>query len=145
MKVLECSSIGDKRFSAFYAIISVNGEIRSIEHHYQLSKRFIDSPPPVTIKQAKGREPNSIMIGNVSLGANFLTQWYKLLWVKYLDYHPELVEYASQFDEFTDKFRGGSKNCQADVVKQYVKEGRESVIADCEQLLTILVACQKSS
>lgn len=40
MKVLECSSKGDKRLSAFYAKINLFGNYNSIENHYQLSKRI---------------------------------------------------------------------------------------------------------
>lgn len=39
---LECSSKGDKRFSALYCKVSVNGKIDTIENHYQLNKVFID-------------------------------------------------------------------------------------------------------
>ena len=63
----------------------------------------------------------------LALVAN-LTPLYKMLWVKYLDKHPELVEYASQFDEFNDKFRGKSINCQADVIRAYVKGNRRILL-----------------
>ena len=36
---LECSSKGDKRFSAFYAFVEFDGKYDSIEHHYQNCKR----------------------------------------------------------------------------------------------------------
>lgn len=38
VKILECSTAGDKRFSAFYAKVSVNGKFDSIENHYQWTK-----------------------------------------------------------------------------------------------------------
>lgn len=41
-KVLECSTRGDKRFSAFCAYITTNGKTDSIEHFYQNSKRTAD-------------------------------------------------------------------------------------------------------
>ena len=62
------------------------------------------------------------------LEPKYLTPYYILLWVKYLDKHPELVEYASQFDEFNDKFRGKSINCQADVIRAYVKGNRNILL-----------------
>ena len=40
MKILECSSAGDKRFSAFYALVDVFGVTNSIERHYQSVKRI---------------------------------------------------------------------------------------------------------
>ena len=41
--ILECSSKGDKRFSALYAKVSVNNVLDTIENHYQKSKVFIDN------------------------------------------------------------------------------------------------------
>ncbi len=48
---LECSSRGDKRFSAFYA--KVNG--RTIEEQYQEVKIFEDGSTGLNWKYAKGR------------------------------------------------------------------------------------------
>lgn len=45
MKILECSSKGDKRFSAFYAKIKVFGIYDSIENHYQNCKRDSNGRP----------------------------------------------------------------------------------------------------
>jgi endo-1,4-beta-D-glucanase Y len=57
-----------------------------------------------------------------------LTDWYRLLWVKYLDENPGLVEYARQFDEFTDMFRGkNTVNCQADVIRDYIADRAQLV------------------
>ena len=39
MKILECSSAGDKRFSSLYALVDVFGVTESIESHYQAVKR----------------------------------------------------------------------------------------------------------
>lgn len=146
-KRLECSSEGDRDFSAHYAWVDVFGLRKPIEYHYQMSKMFDLGTvngvknvigPMKTTKLAKGRKPVKVKVGNFILPVRFLSQWYKLLWLKYLDANPELVRYASQFDEFTDKFRGKSLNCQADVIRQYVKEGRESILKDCEELWTLL-------
>lgn len=65
--------------------------------------------------------------------------WYKLLWCKYLDENPELVKYASGFEDFTDEFKGKSTvNSQADVIKQYIKEGRKSIIDECRELIELI-------
>lgn len=161
MKTLECSSRGDKRYSAFNAKVQVFGTYASIEEHYQLAKVFLAKVKPVpvlvsdpmnvdtryvrfqSIKEVKdfqkaGNEPKEMRINGVGYPVEYLSQWYKLLWVKYLDNHPELVEYASQFDEFTDMFRGKAVNCQADVINQYVKEGRQSIMNECRPLLDLL-------
>lgn len=137
MKILECSSKGDKRFSAFYAKVTAFGRFDSIESHYQLSKRFGEFVP-LSWSDAKGKSPTHIELNGRCYNLEMLSQWYKLLWVRYLDNNPQLVEYASQFDEFNDIFKGKSINCQADVVRQYVKKGRESVINDCLELMNML-------
>ena len=41
--ILECSSKGDKRFSALYAKVKVFGVYDSIENHYQNCKRDINN------------------------------------------------------------------------------------------------------
>lgn len=123
MNILECSSKGDKRFSAFYAYINLYGINDSIEHHYQRCKRFYVQPTKI-----KGAIPDYIEVNNIKYDLKYLTPFYKLLWVKYLDNHSELVEYAKQFDDFNDIFKGKSINCQADVVRQYVKCGRSNIM-----------------
>ena len=135
MKTLECSSRGDKRYSAFYAQVQVFGKMDSIENHYQLSKRFGDAPAPRSWRECKGRKPTHIEINGSLYPLELLSQWYKLLWCKYLDKNPELVAHAKQFDRFNDMFRGKALNCQADVIEQYVKHGRESIIKECQPLI----------
>lgn len=49
---LECSSKGDKRFSAFYA--QVNGN--SIEDQYQAAKVFADGSTGLYWRDAKGKK-----------------------------------------------------------------------------------------
>ena len=123
MKILECSSVGDKRFSSLYALVDVFGVTESIESHYQAVKRNEKGS-----YCRKGEKVDHIIIKGKKLEPKYLTPYYILLWVKYLDKHPELVEYASQFDEFNDKFRGKSINCQADVIRAYVKGNRSILL-----------------
>lgn len=52
---LECSSKGDKRFSAFYAWLRCYGG-KSIEEICQAAKIFEDGSTGLTWKQAKGRK-----------------------------------------------------------------------------------------
>lgn len=140
-KILECSSKGDKRFSALFAKVEVFGKFDSIEAHYQGCKEFLDESGNIVRasdwKEAKawqkaGNKPVRINVNGLTLPMDYLTSFYKLLWVKYLDANQSLVEYAKGFDQFNDIFRGkNTMNCQADVVKQYVKEGRASIMAEC--------------
>lgn len=131
--VLECSSKGDKRFSAFYAKVEAFGKFASIEEHYQLAKRWFDNGTlvvPKTIKDAKGKQAVFFELNGKKYPLRYLGDFYSLLWVKYLDNNPSLVKFANQYDEFTDMFKGKSVNCQADVVKKYVKVGRDKIISD---------------
>jgi hypothetical protein len=133
--ILECSSAGDKRFSAFYAVVKVFGYEDTIENHYQACKQFKNGS-----KKPKGQCPDSLNIYGIPLDIKYLTAYYKLLWYKYLRKRRELITYASAFDDFHDKFKGGSTvNCQADVIKQFIKEGPQSILneQDVAELLEI--------
>lgn len=72
---LECSSRGDKRFSAFYARPAIlNG--RSIEEAYQAMKVFEDGSTGLSWRQAKGRKAS-----NQQACADAYTQWWAA-WVE---------------------------------------------------------------
>lgn len=116
MKTLECSSAGNKNFSAFYATVRIRDVVGTIEELYQASKRDTNNQPC-----AKGAHVHHCIINGVELPASYLTAWYRYLWYTYLRDNPQLVRYARQFDAFTDKFRGRAINCQADCVKAYVE------------------------
>lgn len=131
---LECSTKGDVRFSALYATVEIFGKKDTIENHYQLCKRF-DGVAPKTAKEAKGKAVTSIVLNGKEFEPRFLMPFYKIMWVRYLERNPALVAYASRFSEFTDSFRGKAMNCQADVIAQYIKEGRKAVLADCQELI----------
>ncbi|KAF6620517.1 hypothetical protein HFE03_07650 [Paenibacillus sp. EKM102P] len=136
IKILECSSKGDKRFSAFYAKVRAWGRFNSIENHYQMCKRFGDYKPS-NWKDAKGKQPTHIELNGKQYDLNYLSQWYKMLWVNYLDNHPDLVRYAEEFDDFNDIFKGKSLNCQADVIRQYIKQGRQSLVDEYQELMDL--------
>ena len=72
---LECSSKGDKRFSALYAKVIFDDKYDSIEHHYQNCKRKYNSS-----KVKKGEKPDYIIINQYKLPINFLSPFYKYLW-----------------------------------------------------------------
>lgn len=99
----ECSSKGDKRFSAFYA--RVNG--KSIEEQYQAAKIFEDGFTGLTWKEAKGRNP--INIEEVSI-------LYKKLWRQYLIENPGLIRGLKQQNGLSDIFGQKGHNCQAIVL-----------------------------
>jgi len=138
-KVLECSSRGDTRFSPFFAIVEVFSKWDCIENHYQLSKRFKDENPPKTWRDCKGKNPLYIIINNKKYDKKFLKDFYKLMWVQYLDNNPKLVDYLLQYDDYSDMFK--TKDCivcQADVIRQYIRKGREDILNECKEFINLL-------
>lgn len=117
-KVLYCDSRGDKRFSALYAKVNLNGVIDSIENHYQNCKRDELGNIP-----GKGKPVSYMVYQDKKLPASKLSDFYKYLWKLYFIENPDLLEYASKFNEFIDRFKGKAINCQADVIRDLVKEG----------------------
>lgn len=141
--VLECSTYkgdkitpkGDRRFSAWGAKVKVGEDFKFIEEHYQLCKRFkVDGVLiiPKDWRETKGKQDIFCFeVMGKRYEPKYLSSYYNLLWIKYLDANPSLVEFAKKFDRFTDKFKGKTTvNCQADVISRYVKEGRASLLND---------------
>lgn len=89
----ECSSKGDKRFSAFYAKLD---DGRSIEEHYQCDVKGYDVGG-TNWRLGKGRKP----IRDVNLWEE-----YKKLWVKYFELNPSLISVLKNTGKtvFTDMF-----------------------------------------
>jgi hypothetical protein len=149
--ILECSTKGDRDYSALCAQVDVYGEFSSIEEHYQRSKLFyerdgfgdlitdsFDRPILNNFGDSKGQNPDMIQIGTLRLDKTFSEQWYQLLWIKYFDQNPHLVDYLMNFDDFNDIFKGKSLNCQADIARKYRFQGREEMMNECRVLLKIL-------
>jgi hypothetical protein len=135
MNILECSSKGDKRFSAFYAKVSVFNKFDSIENHYQLSKRFGDKPAPLTWREAKGKKPTHFVVGNKEYPLNLLAPWYESLWLKYFSKNIDLLKVIEFYDDFTDMFkRKNAVVCQADVIKKIRYKGLSACIKENEFL-----------
>jgi hypothetical protein len=99
----ECSSKGDKRFSAFYA--KVNG--KSIEEQYQAAKIFEDGLTGLSWKNAKGKK--AINMEEISI-------LYKELWKQYLINNPLLLRGLKQQSGLSDMFGQEGHNCQAIVL-----------------------------
>lgn len=97
---LECSSRGDKRFSAFFA--RVNG--RSIEEQYQAAKVFEDGKTGLGWREAKGRKP---------VNAEAVATLYSALWDQYIAEHPELLKVLQAATGLSDMFGQPGHVCQA--------------------------------
>jgi hypothetical protein len=106
---LECSSKGDKRFSAFYA--KVRG--KSIEHIYQAAKIFSDGSTGLDWKKAKGRVPINI---------DHITKVYKELWRVYLLDNPSFITILKRASGLSDIFGQRGHNCQAITLWELRKE-----------------------
>ena len=97
---LECSSKGDKRFSAFYA--RVNG--RSIEERYQWEKIFADGSTHKDWRYAKGK---------VAVNQEQVSDLYSRLWDRYIEEHPELLAVLRAAYGLSDVFGQPGRICQA--------------------------------
>lgn len=102
---LECSSKGDKRFSAFYARPrSLNG--RSIEVAYQALKRFADGSTGLNWKQAKGQYP---------VNADECARMYEVWWTEWV-LEKRLLPVLVQASGLSDRFGQPGHVCQATVL-----------------------------
>jgi len=100
---LECSSKGDRRFSAFYA--RVNG--RSIEEQYQAAKRFEDGSTSLLWREAKGRN---------AVNQEEVCALYERLWRQYITENPELLQVLVNASGLSDVFGQEGHMCQATVL-----------------------------
>lgn len=100
---LECSTRGDKRFSAFCAI--VNG--KSIEEQYQAAKIFDDGSTGLHWKDAKGRR---------AVNATECAIFYENLWRQYISEHPELLDVIKNASGLSDIFATKGSVNQAKVL-----------------------------
>ena len=100
---LECSSKGDKRFSAFYA----KWRGKSIEDRYQAAKVFEDGSTGLSWKEAKGKKP---------VNAEVVRGYYSALWDHYFEENPELLEVIKQYNGFSDIFGQEGHACQAEEI-----------------------------
>lgn len=97
---LECSSRGEKRLSAFYAV--VNG--KSIETQYQAAKVFSDGSTNLHWRAAKGRQ---------AINAAYCADLYSKLWDQYIAEHPELAKLIVAASGISDLFGQRGHCCQA--------------------------------
>jgi hypothetical protein len=99
---LECSSRGDKRFSAFYARIAARG--MSIEELYQGAKVFADGSTGHSWRTAKGRRA----VNHVACVA-----LYARLWDEYIAENLHLLPVLRAASGLSDVFGQPGSCCQA--------------------------------
>lgn len=100
---LECSSVGDKRFSAFFARIKKRGN-KSVEELYQAAKVFEDGKTGLTWREAKGKK---------AVNQEQVSQFYDLLWREYLEENPDLLKVLKEASGLSDRFGQSGRCCQA--------------------------------
>lgn len=109
---LECSSRGDKRFSAFYARPTVLAG-RSIEEAYQAMKVFADGSTNLVWRQAKGRQAT-----NAAVCAAAYRGW----WREWVD-QEQLLPILLAASGLSDVFGQSGHVCQALVLWE-IRNGR---------------------
>jgi hypothetical protein len=100
---LECSSRGDRRFSAFAARIKSRGN-RSIEEIYQAAKVFADGSTGLTWREAKGKR---------AVNADEVRALYSVLWDEYVAENPHLLSLLTAASGLQDLFGQAGHACQA--------------------------------
>lgn len=100
---LECSSKGDRRFSAFHARIRGRGS-RSIEEIYQGSKILSDGRTGLSWREAKGKKP---------VNAAETEKLYSQLWQEYILENPDLIPELTRASGTSDMFGQPGHVCQA--------------------------------
>lgn len=102
---LECSTKGDRRFSAFFARVYVEGKgVRCIEEHYQAFKVFSDGKTGLHWKDAKGRQ---------AVNQEEARQFYSWLWDEYIRHNPELLDVLRRVSGVQDFYGQKGRCCQA--------------------------------
>jgi hypothetical protein len=97
---LECSTKGDRRFSAFVA--KIDG--KSIEERYQAFKIFADGSTGLGWREAKGKRA-------VNMAACVV--FYSGLWDIYIKTNPELLDVLKASSGLSDMFGQAGRCCQA--------------------------------
>lgn len=100
---LECSSKGDKRFSAFYARLPQLRNL-SIEEIYQASKVFENGETGLNWHSAKGRK---------AVNQEECSKLYSNLWDAYIKDHPDLLDVLKKASGLSDMFGQEGHCCQA--------------------------------
>lgn len=102
---LECSSRGDRRFSAFYARVFILGHgFKYIEAHYQEAKVFEDGSTGLSWRESKGRK---------AVNQEALARFYSLLWDTYIAERPALQRVLVSASGLSDMFGQPGHVCQA--------------------------------
>lgn len=113
----ECSSRGDKRFSAFHARIARRGN-RTIEEIYQSAKIFADGRTGLSWREAKGRRP---------VNSKEVRELYSTLWREYIEENLDLLKTIACASGLSDIFGQPGHACQAEELWKIRREFKSRV------------------
>lgn len=114
MKLLRCDMNGDKRFCDAFAKVNTGTGTDTIKNCFEYSQNEF-----YFVFNGK-KYPNE-----------YLTLFYKFLWLEYFEQNPDLLDFASEFDDFV-----GDKS--ADVIRDIMKKGKEAVLEECADFISFL-------
>lgn len=138
---LECSSKGDKRFSAFYAKLSHG---KTIEKIYQGGKIFlvdgkeITNLPPMEAKALQ-------KLGHVAVNQAEMRSFYSTLWDVYFKENPDLIELILKYRGFTDVFGQEGNACQAEEVYRIWVETMARKLAKVQEQYSDMIVNVKTT
>jgi len=99
---LECSTVGDTRFSPFFARIKSRGN-QTIEEIYQGAKILEDGRTNLHWRQAKGKKV---------INYKEVSELYSTLWDEYIDENPHLIDVLLKYEGLCDQFGNKGSPCQ---------------------------------
>ena len=137
-RVLQCSSLGDKRYSPLYAKVKINNIVDTIDNHLQMSKRFTNHIPFIPYKY-RFKEPDYFVINNKLLPKEYYNDFNKLLWYSYFKEHPELFNLTKTYDDFIDPLYGVINiDSVSKILKDLKKQGFHNFYTSCDEFLNLL-------
>lgn len=145
MKILECSSVGDKRFSAFFARVKIDGVLDSIENHYQKAKILPSGRLPKDWRDGKGSKYIGFHIRGMNLDRKYLPMFYDYMWYKYLKLNPSYVEFLKGFDGYSDKFSKRNITSQDKSIAKIITNGFDYMEEYTKPLMCILRNATRST
>lgn len=138
---LECSSKGDKRFSAFYAKLKCG---KTIEKIYQSGKVFLIDGKEVT--DLSPMDAKAVQkLGHVAVNQAEMRALYAKLWDDYFDENPDLIEIILKYRGFTDIFGQHGSACQAEEVYRIWVETMARKLAKVQEQYSDMIVNVKTT
>ena len=151
MNNLECSVYGDKRFSSLCAVVSIDGVRKTIDEWFYLSilyKKIVKKTilRPVSVKQSKFYshcdwcEVDCIEFQKERLPKDYAYEWIVCLWYLYFQQNPDLLSYARQFDDVSNRFSYSDSVVakQISIIRLAVKNGLDCLYEICSNILCLV-------